>query len=46
MADARVQAEQVEAKLHTLRNSRSYRVGLAIVGPLRVAYGKLRSRIR
>jgi hypothetical protein len=46
LAEARAQAEEFESQLHRLRSSRSYRVGRAIVGPLRAVYGKLRARLR
>jgi hypothetical protein len=46
LADARAQVDWFEGQLDKLRRSRSYRVGRAIVSPLRAAYGKFRSRVR
>lgn len=46
LADARTQVDWFEGQLDKLRKSRSYRVGRAIVSPLRTTYAKLRSRLR
>jgi hypothetical protein len=46
LADARSQVDWFEGQLDKLRKSRSYRVGRAIVSPLRATYGKLRTRLR
>jgi hypothetical protein len=46
LADTRAQVDWFETQLDKLRRSRSYRVGRAIVNPLRTTYSKLRSRLR
>jgi hypothetical protein len=46
LAEARAQVDWFEGQLDKLRKSRSYRVGRAIVSPLRATYGKLRTRLR
>jgi hypothetical protein len=46
LAETRAQVDWFETQLDKLRRSRSYRVGRAIVNPLRTTYGKLRSRLR
>ena len=45
LAETRAQVDWFETQLDKLRRSRSYRVGRAIVNPLRTTYGKLRSRL-
>ena len=46
LAETRAQVDWFEGQLDKLRKSRSYRVGRAIVSPLRTTYGRLRSRLR
>jgi hypothetical protein len=45
LAETRAQVDWFETQLDKLRRSRSYRVGRAIVNPLRTTYSKLRSRL-
>jgi hypothetical protein len=45
LAEVRAQVDWFEGQLDKLRRSRSYRVGRAIVSPLRTTYAKLRSRV-
>ncbi len=46
LADVRAQVDWFEGQLDKLRKSRSYRVGRAVVSPLRATYGKLRTHLR
>ncbi|HYU86178.1 MAG TPA: hypothetical protein VEK80_15365, partial [Kribbellaceae bacterium] len=46
LAEARSQVDWFEGQLDKLRRSRSYRIGRAVVNPLRTTYGKLRTLVR
>ena len=46
LADARAEVDWFEGQLDKLRKSRSYRVGRAVVSPLRATYAKIRTRLR